>query len=311
MKSILIVGAGITGGYTAARLLEGGADVTLLARGAKADRIEADGLRLRDAIVDEEKTVRLPIDRAPGSREYDIVMVCVQAVHRPGVEELLPALPGRPIVWFLGNTVEGYEAIADVLGRDRVLGGFPSVGGTWDGEVLVYADRQTPEDERFNSLIAGPAFHDAATALEIVQETMKAAGQTVTVYDPIMAWHLCHAALILPLAGALYASDGDRDALGSDRHALKRSVRAVVQGLAVVRKSGYPILPSRLKSFRFIPAGIGARKIAALMESKFGRIALAGHANTARGEMHHLAQGLFRLAGDRGGRDFRELLADI
>ena len=311
MASILVIGAGITGGYVAMRLYDQGADVALLARGEKAARLEAEGLHLRDGISGEERTVRLPIVREPVAREFDVVMACVQDVHRPEVEELAARLPGRPVVWFLGNTVRGYERAGELLGRDRVLGGFPDVGGTWDGDVLLYADRERPDDKPFNSLVIGEAFPEGAEACAQVQEIMTDLGMGVTRYDPIMAWHLCHLAMILPLAAVAYRHDGNLQTAADDRDMLTEAVRAVGQGLSLIRRRGHPILPAQLKLMRFLPASWAARRVAGTLESPFGAIALAGHAATARDEMRHLAVGMLHLADEQTGAALREMLSSI
>lgn len=311
MGAILVIGAGITGGYTATRLFDNGADISLLARGEKADRLEQFGLRLRDGLTGVERTVRLPIVREPVEKQYEIVMVCVQDTHRPAVEQLIQDLPGRPVVWFLGNTTRGYENPGALLGRDRIVGGFPDVGGTWDEHVLVYADRRTPKDKPFNNLIAGEAFPESITAFDVLRKTMSGLNQGVVRFAPIMAWHLCHVALILPLAGAIYIHNGNLEAVASDHRLLKKAMRAVVQGLYVIRQNGYPILPKGFKVFRFVPAALGATKIARMLQSRFGEIALAGHASTARGEMRHLAKDLLGLAGQSCRSEFTELLSSI
>ncbi len=205
----LIVGAGVTGCYTAARLMDKGVDVVLLAQGERANRLEADGLRMRDGMTGDERTVRLPIVRGPVVDEFAFVMVCVQQIHRPGIDGLLSDLPGRPIVWYLGNTTKGYDRIGERLGRDRVLGGFPGVGGTWEGDVLLYADRREPGDRPFDKLVIGEAFPDGAPAARTLRNLLRRAGMNVEHQVPIMAWHWSHVALILPLAGAVYRHDGN------------------------------------------------------------------------------------------------------
>jgi len=311
MGEILVIGAGITGGYTATRLFDNGAEISLLARGEKADRFEKVGLQLRDGLTGAERTVRLPIVREPVENQYEIVMVCVQDSHRPAVEKLIHNLPGRPIIWFLGNTTRGYENAGNLLGRDRILGGFPDVGGKWDERVLVYADREKPKDKPFNKLIASEAFPESKPAFDLLQKTMSGLNQRIVRFDPIVAWHLCHVALILPLAGAIYLHDGDLEAVASDRKLLKMTMRAVEQGLDIVRRNGYPVLPKGLKIFRFMPSALGAMKIALTLRSRFGEIALAGHASTARDEMRHFAKDLIGLAGKNGGKEFTELLGSI
>jgi len=115
----------------------------------------------------------------------------------------------------------------------------------------------------------------------------------------------------ISLAGSIFVHNGNLEAVASDRKLLKMTMRAVVKGFDVVRQSGYPILPKGLKIFRFMPSALGAMRIARLLRSRFGEIALAGHASTARNEMRHLAKDLFGLAGQNGGREFTELLGSI
>ncbi len=316
MNRILVIGAGVTGCYSAARLFDRGADVSLLARGDKADRLEREGLRLRDGISGAERTVRLPVVREGSPLSCDLVMVCVQAIHRPAVEHVVSAIQGRPIVWFLGNSVRGYDEAGRLLGTDRVIGGFPDVGGTWDGDVLVYADRFTPDDAPFDRPIGAEAFPESAGAWTRLKESMAAYGLKVVPYRPILAWHLCHVALITPMAAALYRHDGDLNAAAADREYLMKAMKTVGFALRGVKRRGYPVLPARLRPLRLFPritAVLGTKKFADVLESPFGAIALAGHANTARAEMRHLARELLELIGGDDGvhRDVRTVLESI
>jgi 2-dehydropantoate 2-reductase len=308
---VLIIGAGVTGCFTAARLMDKGVDVSLLARGDKAARLENEGLRMRDGMTGEDATVRINIVRAPGAKAFDVAMVFTQAQHRQSLTPMLRELRGHPTVWYLGNTTQGYDAFTEKLGRDRVLGGFPGVGGTWEGEVLVYADREKPGDKPFDRLIIGEAHPDAAAAADVLQKHLQQFGMNIERYVPIMAWHWSHIALILPLAGAVYRHDQDLDAVARDRALLKQTMRATAQGFAAIRRAGYPILPRGLNVMRWIPAALGAGKIAALLQSEFGRIALAAHAATARDEMHGFAMDVLALAGANAGADLREVLGAI
>lgn len=308
---VLIIGAGITGCFTAARLMQKGVDISVLARGDKAARLERDGLHMRDGITGETATVRLNIVRRPVAETFNVAMVCVQALHQQSLMPLLLELPGRPTVWYLGNTTQGYATAIEQLGRSRVLGGFPGVGGTWEGEVLVYADREKPTGKPFDRLILGEAHPDAAAAAAAVQNHLQRVTMNIERYVPIMAWHWSHIAMIVPLAGAVYHHGQDLDAVVSDRALLKQAMRATAQGLTAIRRAGYPILPRTLNVMRWIPAALGAGKIASLLQSDFGRIALAGHAATARDEMHSFAADLLALAGANAGADLRDVLSGI
>ena len=308
---LLIIGAGVTGCFTAARLMHKGVDVSVLARGDKATRLEHEGLHLHDGMTGEKATVRLNIVRAPVVEAFDVVMVCVQAQHRPSLTPLLRELPGRPTVWYLGNTTQGYDVATEQLGRARVLGGFPGVGGTWEGETLVYADREKPDDKPFDRLIIGEAHADAAAAADDVQNYLQRVGMNIERYVPIMAWHWSHIAFVLPLAAAAYRHDQDLDAAAADRALLRQTIRAAAQGLTAIRRAGYPILPRSLNIMRWAPAALGVGKVATVLQSEFGRIAIAGHAATARDEMHGFATDLLALAGADAGADLREVLGAI
>ena len=288
---ILVVGAGVTGCYTASKLAEKGLPVSLYARGARAEGLAAAGLRMRDGISGEERRVHLDLRSGPVSEEFDLTMVCVQAIHRPALLPLLAGLPGRPTIWFLGNTAAGFEAEAAQLGRHRVLGGFPGVGGTWDGDLLVYADRRRPQDPPFDTLVLGEAYPQASPAAARVAAELTSTGMKIERYSPIMDWHLSHLALILPLAELFYSCNSSVEAAAADRAALKECMRAIRGSFTALKRSGHTILPPRLNLFRYIPAGLGARKLAALITSDFGRIALAGHAATAKAEMQNLHAG--------------------
>jgi hypothetical protein len=117
--------------------------------------------------------------------------------------------------------------------------------------------------------------------------------------------------MILPLAAALYRYDGDLARTADDMDLLSDAVRAVGQGLALLRRRGHPILPANLKLMRLLPPSWGARRVAGTLQSPFGAIALAGHAATAHAEMQHLAAGLLSLADEKTGATFTDLLSRI
>ncbi len=79
----------VTGCFTAALLMQKGVDVSLLARGDKAARLVRDSLHMRNGMTSEKANARLSIVRAPVAELFDVVMVCVQALHRPSITPLL------------------------------------------------------------------------------------------------------------------------------------------------------------------------------------------------------------------------------
>jgi 2-dehydropantoate 2-reductase len=89
---ICIYGAGAIGGYLAVLLKQGGADVSLVARGAHLDAIKANGLTL--LIGDDEKRERMPATSDPrdlGRQDYVIVALKAHQAWE-AAEQLQPLL---------------------------------------------------------------------------------------------------------------------------------------------------------------------------------------------------------------------------
>ena len=103
MSRVVIVGAGAIGGAVGARLFEAGTDVTLVARGAHAAAIAADGLTL----VEPEREVVLPVPvvtsvAAAGIDGASLVVLGVKTQDTPPVlaELTASAPPGAPVFCF-------------------------------------------------------------------------------------------------------------------------------------------------------------------------------------------------------------------
>ncbi len=90
---VCIVGAGAIGGYMGAKLAQAGAEVTLIARGAHLQAIQANGLTLRSP--DGEKIVVKNVvatEDMQAAGAQDVVIVALKTQSVPAVAPLLPAL---------------------------------------------------------------------------------------------------------------------------------------------------------------------------------------------------------------------------
>ena len=141
--SILIAGAGATGGAFGTYLQEAGRDVTFLLRQARAETVRAEGLRFTapgddrtnqvDAITAEELTA------AP--RTFDLVIVAVKAGGLDSViADIGPAVGEQTtIIPFLNGMAQIEKLQSRYPGQ--VLGGFVKIVGTIrDGAVVQLTD---------------------------------------------------------------------------------------------------------------------------------------------------------------------------
>ncbi|MBI5480641.1 MAG: 2-dehydropantoate 2-reductase [Deltaproteobacteria bacterium] len=126
----LIAGTGAVGGFLGWRLIKAGWPVTLLARGATADAIEARGLRVRSD--DREDAVRAPVVRdlgAPPEDGFDLVIAAVKMPDLPALAAALhDALGAEGTVVAVQNGLGAEEVLAARLGAARVVGGVAYVG---------------------------------------------------------------------------------------------------------------------------------------------------------------------------------------
>jgi len=159
-------------------------------------------------------------------------------------------------------------------------------------------------DPEFNKPAAGKACRRA-------QGIIGAAGFRVRRYQPIDAWQLCHAVLVLPLAGLFYQHGGVLGAAAADRHGLRKVVRAVAEGLGGLRRLGYPLRPRWMLLMAISPTWLGVRQLSGLLGSHFAEIALAGHAQAARDEMRTMARELLYLLEETEGDSLREMLEAV
>ena len=137
---ILVYGAGVIGSLYAGKLQAGGHSVTVLARGDRLSEIRHYGLVLQDVISGGRMAIKVETaERIAADAQYDIALVTVRRDQLTSAVPELEADRSIPNVLFMLNNPTGTESLAERLGRDRVLLGFPGAGGTRDRHVIHYA----------------------------------------------------------------------------------------------------------------------------------------------------------------------------
>ena len=128
---VAILGAGGVGGYFGARLAAAGHDVAFLARGAHAEAMRRDGLRLESALGD----VRIhpaAVFTDPGALGIaELVIVAVKLWDSAAAMAALPAMTGATTaVVSLQNGIEKDELLAAAVGPRAVVGGVTYISAT-------------------------------------------------------------------------------------------------------------------------------------------------------------------------------------
>ncbi|MDD9941696.1 MAG: hypothetical protein OXU20_11690 [Myxococcales bacterium] len=300
---ILVYGAGVIGSVYAARLAQGGHDVSVLARGRRLAQIREVGIRLEQATSGERSEVRVPtVERLEPEDAYDVILVVMQKVHLPAVLPSLAENRATPYVAFIGNNAAGPEPLVQALGADRVLMGFPTIGGYFDGPLVRYAGPPKL------GLTLGQLDGGTSSGLLAIKRAFEEAGIEVTLEPHIDAWLKGHVALVVPILLGLRRHDLDNRALAEDRATLRLMAMAIREGLTVLKELGHPITPLRLKTISWLPVSVTASIFGKILASEFANVAFAGHAATAADEFRLLGEEFQALVA-KSGRPTPSLLA--
>ena len=292
---ILVYGAGVIGSIFAYKLKSGGNDVTVLARSKRLEQLKKYGIVIEDKIFNKQfKTDIKATDKLRLEDYYDVVLIIMQ---RQQVNEILPILQRNrkiPAFIFIGNNANGAEEYLKFIDRQRILLGFGGPGGYREDHFVIAAYVKD-----YCILYFGELDGVISDRVKSIRNIFQKAEIKVEIPENIDAWLKTHVALISPLVMATYAARDKNKRLGDDDKLITLSIKAFRENLRALEEIGIPVLPKKFKIMKLIPVYFLKRKLKNLINSEFGKIALSGHANSARNEMEKIS------------RDFRKLVQNV
>jgi 2-dehydropantoate 2-reductase len=183
--TILVVGAGATGGYFGARLAQAGREVIFLVRPRRAEQLRERGLRITGRDADQVVTPRLvTADRLTG--HADVVLVSVKAsALAAAVTDFAPAVGPQTLVIPFLNGMSHLAVLNGRFGERTVLGG-----------VVVVATQLNQEGDIVElgpaaSLQIGTQDGSRTTRLQATYDLLSGAGFDLSISDDIIGemWH--------------------------------------------------------------------------------------------------------------------------
>lgn len=291
---ILVFGAGVLGCNLANNLFRAGKEVTLLARGQWAEKIQKDGLQIKNKFSPRMSVSRIPVvTELKPEDAYDVIFVVVRYTQIDAILDALRANPAKNIV-FVGNNVRA-KALADALPEKNVMFAFASSAGHRESDYVASVDLkkitigQNPGAPSNESLI-GQIFD--GTKYKVA-------------YEPNMEdYLLCHAAFVLPVAFACYKADGNLKKLKGNTAYLSRMIDANIEGYRAIRNAGHEILPKEDKDFENAAYRKTCMRFFKLMcATGLGKICASDHAMNAVDEMSALNRDLKNFF-DKNGAEY-------
>jgi ketopantoate reductase len=296
MTQILVYGAGPLGSLFAARLQEGGNEVSILARGQRLAKLREHGIVLVDVLTDMQTVTRVNVvDRLAPEDTYDLVLVIMRKNHALQILPVLAANQHTPNILFLMNNAAGPAALVGALGQERVLTGFPGSAGYREGHV-VHCLTGTEDDKA--SVPFGEVDGRITTRTRQVAHILESApGFRAEIRTDMDTWLKYHVALLFPsLAPALYAAGVDNYRLARTRDLVVLTIRAMREAFRVLGAHGLPVTPPKLKVIQWLPEPILALLVQRLLANPLMETALVKHAEAARNEVQHLIGEFMALA---------------
>ncbi|EFM19369.1 MULTISPECIES: ketopantoate reductase family protein [unclassified Pantoea] len=135
---ILMAGAGATGGYFGARLIQAGQDVTFLVRERRYQQLQTHGLVLQTPQGTEKFQTQLT-QASTLKSHYDLIIVTVKSFALEQVmDDIAPAVGPETLIMPILNGMRHIATLQQRFGEDKVIGGLCKINATLGdkGEVI-------------------------------------------------------------------------------------------------------------------------------------------------------------------------------
>lgn len=255
---VCVFGAGAVGGHFAGRLAQGGAEVSVVVRGAQLAAIRADGLRVTGPGCDIHARVAATDDPATLGPQ-DMVLVTVKAPALPSVAAAIGPLlgPGTGVVfamngipWWYWQQHGGPRDGQALLRLDpggalqRALGPGRAIGGVVYSASTVVAPGVVQVDHASNRLVLGEPDGTRSARVEALGAVLAAGGLGIEVTERIRdaVWAKLMINLGSGMLGVLTASAPD--AFYTEPACRAATLAIVAEAAAVAAAMGCTVMPN-------------------------------------------------------------------
>ncbi|MGG4142289.1 2-dehydropantoate 2-reductase N-terminal domain-containing protein [Paenibacillus algorifonticola] len=244
---ILVYGAGVLGSYLAHVLVQGGNDVTVLARGSRAEELSEDGLVIRHYFQRKTTVDKVKVIQAlPADDSYDLIFVVMNYNNFPEVLPILAKNKSSHIV-FVGNnptaSTTEQELLENSLPDKKVAFGFQLSGGRREKGRMICV--------RGGGQMVLGSLNGPVPFKDLIDKAFAAVKYKIDYHEQIDAWLKSHIVPILVLSSVSYVKDNQFKLIAKDKKLLLQMIAAVDEGFKVMEAIGYTITPaSQVHYFR-------------------------------------------------------------
>ncbi len=234
---ILMVGAGATGGYFGARLVQAGRDVTFLLRDHRAQQVLEHGLQIVSPHGDV--TVHPRIVTATDLREqpelFDVVILSTKSYQLDGaMNDIAPAVGPHTMLLPILNGMRQLAVLDARFGAERVLG----------GSVRIHADvtdaGRVLQRNRLQQFSYGERSRERTPRILALDEVLRDAGFTATLQSDILDAMWQKWIVLASLGSICVLARGTVGQAVSAPHGALFTRAVVAECAAIATANGYP-----------------------------------------------------------------------
>jgi 2-dehydropantoate 2-reductase len=287
--NICILGAGAVGTSFAMHFALAGHDVTLVARGARLDKLTRDGGFIATSPPTTPSPAHVTVATAVDPTcAWDLVLVTVLA-HQldAALLGLLKSCPDSATVMFMFMTLAPLDEYRNAVGASRCVFGFPVIDARFvepDGALkhvfISTGSRTLVTDDTWCGVLAAAGI---PTKLEPA--------------DLMQSWHRTHAGLSIGMLGLMKRAAARNGGVSWAEASV--AARAVHAALSIVRRAGDRVTPAPIAAFLALPNAVLAALFWAASRWSSQRDRLKSIASGTR-EYVALTETLLRLAAGVG-----------
>ncbi|MDO3411518.1 2-dehydropantoate 2-reductase N-terminal domain-containing protein [Saccharibacillus sp. CPCC 101409] len=243
---VLVYGMGNQGSLLAHTLVNGGNDVTVLARGERAEQFKEKGIVIRHFIQRKTTIDKVKVITELEARDrYDVIFVVMKYSDFKSVLPVLAVNETQNIL-LVGNNFNPAEMKAymksNSINEKNMAFGFQMSGGKKD------KDRITVLRTNAGEMVLG-ALGEKIEFQSMLEAIFAKTKYKLSFQDDIDAWFKNHIIYVLPLNLAHFIKDYDYRSVGKDNALLKEVVKAMHEGFDLLVDLGYHNIPKGQANF--------------------------------------------------------------
>ena len=290
---ILVYGTGVIGSVLAAKLWYASHEVYVCSRGERLNHIRENGIVVRDVDTGKRIVTFPDIFLSDSGVEFHMIIV---AVRFDQLLEALPHIASIPsgVVVFMLNNPAGFQFIQEYIPADRFIPGFPGFGGEFVNHEVHYRIIAPSIQSTTIAQHGADCFREGS-----IPEILRHAGFPTQCTPNMDAWLKVHAAIICPIANALYLSNGSAKLASKSFGVRYKMAKSMGEGLSALQKLNvnYPL---KFKLLRYMPSFLVAIISRFVLATSWANNEIASHANKAKTEMYAVNNAFINFVEGRG-----------